>query len=226
MSGTVVIGVTGGCGTTTFACGLALAGARDGESVLLVDLDPNGGGPSTLWGIPATRALDDLRPLGEGLTSRHLDHLIHRHPAGIDVVAGARAPESVVDWMPAAVAALVAHVTARPAWVVDAGRGDTSLARALVARAHTVVVLVPRTVHGAHRLSRAGWIGEAPRLAAVATELPAGERVPARALARVLGHEVVATAPRDDRAAAQVAVAQWPRGRGLARAVADVRDLA
>lgn len=235
MSGIVVMGAAGGCGTTTFACALALALAGEGESVLMIDLDAHGGGPSALWGIPATRVLDDIHALGDGIAPEHLDHLVHRHPSGIDVMAGARAPQAVTAWAPAAAAALTAHVTARGSWVVDAGRGDTGVAAALVARAGLAVVLVPRTVHGAHRAARmldrdgtgngnASGGSEAPRRAVVvATELPGGEGIPERALARATGHEVIAGAPRDDRAAARVASAQAARGRGLARAVACVR---
>ena len=235
MSGIVVMGAAGGCGTTTFACALALALAGEGESVLMIDLDAHGGGPSALWGIPATRVLDDIHALGDGIAPEHLDHLVHRHPSGIDVMAGARAPQAVTAWAPAAAAALTAHVTARGSWLVDAGRGDTGVAAALVARAGLAVVLVPRTVHGANRAARmldrdgtgngnASGGSEAPRRAVVvATELPGGEGIPERALARATGHEVIAGAPRDDRAAARVASAQAARGRGLARAVACVR---
>lgn len=227
MSGVVVIGAAGGCGTTTLACALALARSQSGEQVLLVDLDPHGGGPTALWGVPVTRSLDDAGALGSALGPDHLEHLVHRHATGIDVMAGAREPLALVGWSAAAVDAVAQYVVSRPSWVVDAGRGDTALAMALLSRADLAVVLVPRTGHGARRASHAAravqaWAAQGRTAVAVATELPAGERVPQRALERALGLEMVATVPRDDRAAARVADAHPARGRGLARSVAAV----
>lgn len=225
MSGVVVIGATGGCGATTFACAIALARAGAGDSVLVVDLDPHGGGPSALWGIPAARALDDLCPLGDDLTPEHVDHLVHRHPTGIDVVAGARDASALTAWSAAALDGLVRYVTARPSWVVDAGRGDTPLVAALAARAELVVVLAPRSVEGARRLPRIPGVQDWRRAVGVATEIPASDRLPERALARALGAEFVATAARDPRGASRVAAAQQARGRGVAKVVAVVEGL-
>lgn len=220
MSGVVVMGATGGCGATTFACALALARCQAGQAVLLVDLDAHGGGPAALWGIPATRALDDLRALGDHLDAAHVEHLVHRHPSGVDVLAGAREPGALFGWTDEAVDVVSGYVGSRASWVVDAGRGDTALARALARRAEQVVLIAPRTVQGARRGSIAARAVDGLRVAGVATDMPAGERVPERALARALGMGVVASAPRDDRAAARVCDAQPVRGRGLARAVA------
>jgi hypothetical protein len=222
VSGIVVIGATGGCGATTLACGVALERAQAAEPVLVVDLDAHGGGPSALWGIPATRALDDLRDLGDGLGPDHLAHLVHRHPTGIDVMAGARTPAALTHWSAVPADAFAAHVAARSCWVADAGRGDTALAAALAARADLVVIVAPRTVHGAARAVAAMGEGHWRRAACLASHLPAGERVSERTLSRALGLDVIATAPCDDRAAARVAAAQPARGRGLARAVAAI----
>lgn len=222
MSGVVVIGAAGGCGTTTFACALALARRRSGEQVLLVDLDPHGGGPSALWGVPLTRSLDDACALGSELDPDHLAHLIHRHATGIDVMAGAREPLALSGWSTQAVEVVSDYVASRPSWVVDAGRGDTALAQALLRAADRVVLLAPRTGHGVRRASHAARVMQGQATVVVATELPAGERVPQRALERAVGFEVVATAPRDDRAAAKVADAHPVRGRGLARAIDTV----
>ena len=222
MSGVVVIGAAGGCGTTTFACALALARRRSGEQVLLVDLDPHGGGPTALWGVPLTRSLDDACALGSELDPDHLAHLIHRHATGIDVMAGAREPLALSGWSTQAVKVVADYVASQPSWVVDAGRGDTALAKALLRAADMAVLLAPRTGHGARRASHAAQIMQGKPAVVVATELPAGERVPLRALERAVGLEVVATAPRDDRAAAKVADAHPVRGRGLARAIAMV----
>lgn len=226
MSGIVIIGATGGCGATTLACAVALARSAAAEPVLVVDLDAHGGGPSALWGIPATRALDDLHDLGDGLGPDHLGHLVHRHPTGIDVMAGARTPAALIHWSAAPADSFAAHVTTRSSWVADSGRGDTALAAALAARADLVVIVAPRTVHGAGRA--AGLMDEGPwrRAACVASHLPAGERISERTLSRALGLDVIASVPCDDRAAARVAAAQPARGRGLARAVAAIGAIA
>jgi len=217
-----MIGATGGCGATTLACAVALGRAQAGEAVLVVDLDAHGGGPSALWGIPATRALDDLHDLGDGLGPDHLGHLVHRHPAGIDVMAGARTPAALIHWSAAPADAFATHVTTRSSWVADAGRGDTVLAAALTARADLVVVVAPRTVHGTARAVAVLREGQWRRAACVASHLPAGERVSDRTLSRAIGLDVIASVPCDDRAASRVAAAQPARGRGLARAVAAI----
>ncbi len=223
MSGVVVVGAAGGCGTTTFACALALARRQSGEQVLLVDLDPHGGGPTALWGVPVTRSLDDACALGSELDAGHLAHLVHRHATAIDVMAGARDPLALVDWSADAVEAVAAYVVSRASWVVDAGHGDTALATALLRRADLAVMLAPLTGHGVRRASHVARAVQGRPAVVVATELPAGERVPQRALERAVALEVVATAPRDNRGAARVADAHPLRGRGLARAIATVQ---
>jgi len=224
VSGIVVMGAVGGCGTTTLACAVALAHAAHGQVPLIADVDAHCGGPSDLWCVPATRALDDLLGLGDELRPEHLEHLVHRHSGGMDVMAGCRSPAAAVAWAPPGPERYAAYVSSRTPWVADAGRADTGLAAALVAVASLVVALVPRSVHSAQRA--AGLLARTAgrNVLAVATDLPVGERISDRALGRAIGTEVIGSAPRDDRNAARVAAGQAARGKGIARAVAAVLE--
>lgn len=219
MSGTVVIGATGGCGATTVACALALMVAATDEAPLLVDADLHGGGPGALWSIDAARALDDLGDLGADVGADHVGHLVHRHACGVDVMAGCASAASSVVHDPAAAAAVAAYAAARPSWVADAGRGDSGLAAALIARADRVVLVAPCTLPGVARAAVAARGIEARSAVALAAGWVPGERVPRRVLARSLGWPEVLAIGADARAAAHVAAARAPRGRGLARAL-------
>ncbi len=224
MSGIVVIGMAGGCGVTTLACALALRMAQPGTPPLLLDAGVHGAGPSALWGIAPARAIDDLLPLGDGITADHLAHLTHRHPSGVDVVAGAAGPTGAVALGTAAAAAVAAHVAGRGQWVADAGMGDGPLARALAGVAARVVAVVPATVQGAARAGRMPHAASGGACTVVASALPGGHALSARSMrAALAGREILAMG-RDDRGALDVAEGRAPRGRGLARTVGAVLE--
>lgn len=219
MSGIVVLGATGGCGVTTLACALALRMAGGAEAPVLVDAGLHGGGPTAAWGVAPTRALDDLLPLGDAITAAHVDHVLHRHLRGVDVIGGCASPATAMQWTAHAAGALAGHVAMRAGWVADAGHGDGPVAAALLARARRVVLVVPRTAQGASRAARSIALVDGMPLAVVATDLPGGDSLSTRALARALGGRVVIALGRDERAAVDVAEARPPRGRRLARVV-------
>lgn len=216
MSGVVVVGATGGCGTTVLACALALRLADAGQVPLLVDAGMHGTGPPALWGITATRGLDDLLPLGAGITSGHVDHVVHRHSRGVDVVAGSAGPGSALAWSDAA-GSLAGHVADRAAWVADAGLGDAPVAMALAQRASQVVLVAPATVQGARRAARMLQAPVAAAATVVATALPGGDRLSARAMRAAMGGRPVVVMDRDDRGARDVADARAPGGRRMTR---------
>jgi MinD-like ATPase involved in chromosome partitioning or flagellar assembly len=223
MSGVVVMGAAGGCGATTLAVALALTAVQPGQAPLLVDAGLHGSGPGALWAMAPSRALDDLLPVGEHLTGAHVDHLVHRHACGVDVVAGSTGPATALALSGAATAAVAGHVAGRAAWVADAGMGDGPLARALVPHASRVVMVVPATVQGARRA--VGLLQALPPVATVvASALPGGDRLSGRALRAALGGRDVLALDRDDRAALDVADARAPRGRRLARVVAALME--
>ncbi len=79
----------GGVGKTTLAANLAVAHSRAGQDVLVVDMDPQDGCLSYLFGADTERSAGDSdnlvrhmidRPLGE------FDDLIHEVEAGVDIV--------------------------------------------------------------------------------------------------------------------------------------------
>lgn len=219
MSGTVVIGAAGGCGTTTIACALALMLASGGNAPLLVDADLHGGGPGALWNLDAARGLDDLADLGPEVRAAHVGHLVHRHACGVDVMAGCASAASSVVNEPAACDAVAAYAAARSSWVADCGRGDSGVAEALIARADRVVLVAPCTLPGVARAAAVAARVEARGAVALAARWVPGERVPARVLSRSVGWPDVTPLGADGRGAADVAAARAPGGRGLARAL-------
>lgn len=219
MSGTVVMGATGGCGVTTVACALALVLSGAETAPLLVDADLHGGGPGALWSIDAARGLDDLAGLGVDVCADHVGHLVHRHACGVDVMAGCASAASSAVHDAATGAAVAGYAAARSFWVADVGRGDSGLAAALIARADRVVLLAPCTLPGAARAAVAARRIEARNSVALAAGWVPGERVSSKVLGRSLGWPDVMAIGADARAAADVAAARAPRGRGLARAL-------
>lgn len=228
MSGTVVVGATGGCGATTLACLLALCQVDPDRAPVLVGADIHAGGPADAWDVAVTRSLDDLLPLGDELDPAHVDHLTHHHASGVRVIAGPRTPASAMAWHGARARALCAAITAAPAWVADAGRGDTPLAAALLAQASRVLVVAPLTLAGARAARRAiGAAGPMPGGArdavVVASPVPGGEGLSARAMARALDGHAITQVGRDARGAADVMAARMPgRRSGLARVARDL----
>jgi pilus assembly protein CpaE len=81
------IGVRGGCGTTTFACLLALALRRvTGQPVLLADLDWNAGGVGFLMGAQTPYSLLDAATTTHRLDRNYWKTLVASHPSGVDVI--------------------------------------------------------------------------------------------------------------------------------------------
>ncbi|MBL6633402.1 MAG: hypothetical protein ISP32_03285 [Thermoleophilia bacterium] len=225
MSGIVVMGAAGGCGTTTLACALALHMAPPGGSPLLVDAGMHGAGPAALWGLDPARALDDLLPLGDGVTAGHVDQVVHHHACGVDVIAGSTGPAGAALWHGPRAQAVAAHVAARGEWVADAGQGDAPLAQVLVRQATRLVLVVPATVQGAARAARGLPALEQPAVL-VASALPGGDALAARAMRAAMGGRAVVALDRDDRGARDVAEGRLPRGRRMARAVDAVLEQA
>lgn len=225
MSGVVVMGAAGGCGTTTLACALALRMAPSGSAPLLVDAGMHGAGPAALWGLDPARALDDLLPLGEGVTAGHVDQVVHHHSCGVDVIAGSAGPASAAMWHGPRAQAVAGHVAARGGWVADAGLGDAPLARVLARQATRLVLVVPSTVQGAARAARALPALEQPAVV-VASALPGGDPLAARAMRAAMRGRAVVPLDRDDRGARDVSEGRLPRGRRMARTVDAVLEQA
>ena len=79
----------GGVGKTTLAANLAVAHARAGQRVLVVDMDPQDGCLSYLFGIDTDRSSGESDNLVRHMIGRPLgsfDDLVHEAEHGIDVV--------------------------------------------------------------------------------------------------------------------------------------------
>ncbi|MBC7292320.1 MAG: pilus assembly protein FlpE, partial [Actinotalea sp.] len=84
-----VVGAAGGVGASTLAALLARRRAIAGDRVLLVDLDPGGGGLDVLLGLEQVDGArwSDLRHVASGVEARPLlDALPHWR--GVSVVSG------------------------------------------------------------------------------------------------------------------------------------------
>lgn len=215
-----ILGATGGCGATTLACGAALVASQSGPGPLLVGLDSLGGGPADLWGIPATRSVDDLRAVGEELGPEHVGNVVHEHRSGVAVMVGPRTPRGAAEWDGHAADMLAGLIAVGRPWIADAGRGGLPLADAFLTRASRVVVVTPCTVDGASRARRVLDQLASRTVTIAATGLPAGGTMSARALRRVLGCDEVIEFPVDHRGASDISAGRAPRRRGLAGAIA------
>lgn len=86
-----VCGARGGVGATFVTTHLAAALARRGHRCVLVDLDLGFADVSAALGVPTQephRTIADLLPLGDEISSRHVEEIVWPHPQGFGVVLG------------------------------------------------------------------------------------------------------------------------------------------
>lgn len=226
-----VVGAAGGVGASTLACLLARRRAAVGDRVVLVDLDPGGGGIDVLLGVEQTPGArwSELRHTGSGVDAAALlDALPHWR--GVAVVSGdghrtggwrdRAGPDpgvvgAVLDAVVRAGALVVLDASARaagvlPAWDVAAGRTDASV---LVTAQDVVGVAAALTVRPLLAGTRGALVLRARRSPVVA---------PLEA-AQALGLRHVATLPADRSVGPSTDRGLGPvPGRALRRAVARV----
>jgi pilus assembly protein CpaE len=206
-----VVGAGGGCGATTLACGLALAWARAGRPVCLLELDLERGDLAGGLGLTPERSLADLTAVAGEIGPEHVRRAAHPHPSGLAVLFAPERPGAADGWSQPALTRLLEAVRADCACVVDAGAGPPPPA---VAAAATAILVVAPALG-----PRAALVAAPPRCA------PQHE-LSARALALAAGLDLRATLPAQEREAAELSAGRWPRGRRapLARAVADLAE--
>lgn len=231
MSGRIiaVVGATGGCGASLLAGGVALALARAGRPVWLVDLDLERGDLAGGWDLAPARSLDDLAPVADELGPEHLRRAAAVHPSGVSVLAAAGRPGAAGRWNAGRVRALLAAVASEGDVVADVATGGV-VGQAAVAAAGSVLLGCPSTVAGARRGARRldGWRGRDldERVGVIGLRTAAPE-VSTRALGRALGAAVLAELPWSRREARCLGMGVWPqRGRRpLAGAVQRVAEI-
>jgi flagellar biosynthesis protein FlhG len=118
----VVCGGKGGVGTTTVAVNLAVAMARQGASTVLADVDMNRADVANLCGLEVHENIGDVLA-----GSRTIHEVLHRGPAGLQVLPGSWSPRCVPDCSPPAQERLLREIDrlGRHAEMVvlDAGSG-------------------------------------------------------------------------------------------------------
>lgn len=225
-----VVGAAGGVGASTLACLLAQRRAAAGDRVVLVDLDPAGGGLDVLLGVeqvPGAR-WSDLRHTGSGVEGAELVAALP-HWRGVAVVSGdahrtQRAEDVVGPGADVAGAVVDAVVGAGGVVVLDASvRGAGVLpAWSAVARADASVLVTAQDVVGvaAALAARPSLPGDRCGVVLRARRAPVVAPVEA---ARALRLRHVATLPSDRSVAPSTDRGLGPvPGRALTRAVARV----
>ncbi len=118
----VVCGGKGGVGTTTLAVNLGVAIARQGLSTVLADVDMNHADVANLCGLEARECIGDVLA-----GNRTIHEVLHRGPAGIQVLPGSWSPRSVPDCSSPAQARLLRELDRlgrhAEVLVLDAGSG-------------------------------------------------------------------------------------------------------
>ena len=229
MSGAVlVVGASGGCGTTVLAGGIGLAWARSGRTGCLMELDVEHGDLAGGWDVPADRTLDDLLPVVDELGGRTLRQAAFPHASGLWILLGPARPGAHTDWAPPA-PRLVAAASRLASIVADGGAGLGATARAALEAASGVLVLAPATVAGARRARRLGEHlarTDAPVTTALVVRRGPSDELRGRAVSRASGLDLAGELPWRPREAAELGAGRWPSGRRarLAPAIAALAE--
>jgi secretion/DNA translocation related CpaE-like protein len=184
-----VVGGSGGSGSTTFACCLALAAARRFPTCL-IDADPQGPGVDRVLGFDRMDGVrwDSLQQTTGRISARSLREALPRRD-NLGVLTWP--PGAQVSLQPFAVReAMSAAARGHEVVVLDVPRAGGPLSEELMARCTTVVLVVRATVPG---------LTSAARVAAVASRsgsvglLVRGSGADPGRVARVVGAPVLAT---------------------------------
>jgi flagellar biosynthesis protein FlhG len=229
----VVCGGKGGVGTTTVAVNLAVAMARQGASTVLADVDMNRADVANLCG------LDVHENIGEVLAGNRTVHeVLHRGPAGLQVLPGSWSPRAVPDCSPPAQERLLREIDrlGRHAdmVVLDAGSGLNHVVKRFWQAADIVLlVTTPETTavmdsYAAIKVFTASRRRSQVQVFVNCADKAAGESVFARierACAHFLGIEVeIAGYLPQDRVVAESACARQPFAVGASSEPAHMID--
>lgn len=149
-----LMGGSGGVGASTLAAGLALTAARSGQSALLVDADPTGGGLDLLLGA---EHCEGWRWSRLASVRGHLGDLGGSLPRveGVDVLAMDRAPGPWTALRPEQLSAVLASASrTHQLTVVDLPRALDPAAEEALRRADLTVLVAQADVRGVAAASR------------------------------------------------------------------------
>ena len=88
----LVAGADGGCGASLVAGALALAWARAGAPVWLLELDVDRADRADAWGLAGVRSLADLAGVAAELDARHIGHAAEEGPSGLRILGAPPVP--------------------------------------------------------------------------------------------------------------------------------------
>lgn len=213
----LVVGAGGGAGATLVAGALALAWSTAGTPAWLVELDLENGDLAGAWGLSGDRTLGDLVAVAGELEEAHLRQAGQSHSPGLRVLVAPAASGAASPWGPEAVARLVEVVRGEGRVSLDGGGGLSPVALAAAARADRILVVCRASVAAARRAGRLvatlSASGLGARAGLVVADGPGRVEIGARALARVVGVDLVAEIPWDARQAGRIGGGRWPSGR-------------
>lgn len=225
---TVVMGAAGGVGTTTTACGLALATAAAGRPVALVELDLERGDLAGSWGVPSERTLDDLTAVIEELRPNHVEMVCHRHPSGVWLLLAPRRPGAQL-WWDASATRLLLHSTRLLGEVVaDAGPSLGPHVQEACRQASRIVIVTPPTVAGVRRLAGLNDVLDAWGVAAsrcvISNRGVGRDHLAARQVARLAEVPIDGELPASPHEADDLHAGQWRVRRGRQTGLAATLD--
>lgn len=217
----LVVGAEGGCGASLLAGGLALAWARSGESVWLLELDVDRADRAEAWGLTGARSLADLEGVVAELDARHVGHAALEGPSGLRLLCAPPDPGAADAWDAAALRRL-ADATGIAAGssgrvVIDAGAGLGRPARAVAADVAALLIVCRPRVSAARRARRIveahSAAGGGAACALALAHGPGAAEMGARAVTRAVGASVAGEIPWSPGEAALLGAGSWPQGR-------------
>lgn len=223
-----VLGGVGGAGTTTVACGIALARAATGEPTLLVEFDLDRGGLAGAWGIPPARTIGDLDAVSDEMEPAHVAMVTLPHTSGVSVLLAPARPGAAAAWDEVRAGRLMECASTLGGSVLDCGSSLGPHVKEACAVSDQVIIVAPPTLAAACRVRALlgvvrGW--RPHRQITLLANLGVGHRhLGTRAFARTVDHPVHGTLRRSD--AEAEACLSGRRGRGrrsrLSRAFAEL----
>jgi len=194
----VVLGVSGGVGTTTIATNLAVAMATAGDlgPVALVDFDFDMGSVPCFLDLAPERTYLDLRRATEGLDADGLRQFMPRHRTGLYMLAGPQKLEELEEILPEDIGKVLN--LGRSAFrqvVVDAGHGLDERRIELLDRADRILLVTQLNVAALRNARRVldllGRLGyQDGRIKLVANRVSKGEGVTPDDVERSLGQKL------------------------------------